>query len=118
MKKMMVTAVFLGAALATHAQDLKTILDSKAKAYRQNLAKVEAEVRKQQKDLPDQYLQALTSLEQRFTKAGDLDNVLLVRKELDRFQQAKQISEEMVVQAPRARLAIATPELVKGHAAS
>jgi len=100
MKRLIVAAAIAMTALLVHAQDVKTVLDNRTNGYKQELAKVDADVKKQQEAWPDQYLQALNTLAQKFTKDGDLDKVLLVRQEIDRFKKTKQAPEE-AVQEPK-----------------
>jgi hypothetical protein len=99
MKRLIVAASIAMTALLVHAQDVKTVLDNRTNGYKQELAKVDADVKKQQEAWPDQYLQALNTLAKKFTKDGDLDKVLLVRQEIDRFNKTKQAPEE-AIQAP------------------
>jgi len=97
--KYIVVAVIMLAALTAHAQQAPcSILTNRASAYRQEMAKVASDAVKQEQAWPDQYLQALKTLEQKFGKAGDLDGILAIRKETKRFQDEKQLPEEAVAE--------------------
>jgi hypothetical protein len=100
MKRLLVIAAALAATLTSRAQGTHAAMDARTTAYRQNVAKVEDNARKLRAAWPDQYLQALKALDLKFKAAGDLDNVILVRKEIDRFNQTKQVSRETAPQTP------------------
>ena len=108
MRRLFVALLVAVVALPVQGEDLKTILAAKARAYRQDLEKLEADARKSAEAWPDQYLQALMTLEQRFQQAGDLDSVIVVRREKARFSEGKQLPEEAVVQTPREVAALQT----------
>lgn len=99
--KNLVTMLALSFALQVQAEDIKTTLATYQKAYDQDLAKMEAESKKAIADWPDQYLQALKTLEQKFQTAGDLESLIAVRKEKDRFAETKQMPAEAIVQIPK-----------------
>ena len=100
MKRLIAIAVIAAVACAVRAQDVKTVLDNRTKGYKQALAQVDVDAKKQQDAWPDQYIQALNTLAQKFGKDGDLDKVLQIRQEIDRFKKTKQAPDE-AVQEPR-----------------
>jgi hypothetical protein len=65
----------------------------------------------------------MKALDLKFKAAGDLDNVVLVRKEIDRFNQTKQVSRETAPQTPaelgdlhtRARKSLQSIDLSSGR---
>ena len=96
MKKLL-TMLVLGIALQAQAEDIKPTFAAYEKAYEQDLAKVEADNKKAVEALPDQYVQSLKNLEQKFQKAGDLDSLVLVKTEEARFAKARKVSAEVLV---------------------
>jgi len=100
MKRLIMCAMLALVALPVRAQDVKTVLDNRTKGYQQGLAQVESDAKKQEVAWQDQYLLALKTLEQKVTKGGDLDGVIQVRKEIERFRKARQVGEGDVVQEP------------------
>lgn len=67
----------------------------------QQLAKIDVECKKASEKWPEQYLQALKMLEVKFQKEGELDAILVVRKEAERFSVAKAIPPEAFVETPQ-----------------
>lgn len=99
--KKWVVILLLGMALMAKAEDTAMLLAAHQKAYEKDLANIDAGCKKALAAWPDQYLQALKNLEQKFQDVGDLENLMTVRKESARFTAAKQVAEDMVVQAPK-----------------
>lgn len=91
----------LGLAVHAQADDLKTTLTRYAQVYEQELAASEAVNAAAHKTWADGYLRCLTTLEQTFQQAGDLDSVLIVREEETRFAASPLLPPEAMVKAPK-----------------
>ncbi len=69
-------------------------------AYEKEIAQIEAECTRSVSLFPTNYVNALDVLDQAMRKTGDLDAVLAVRKEKERFSLDPVLSEEVVVAQP------------------
>jgi len=97
--KKLATMRVLGIALQAQAEEGTTSFVTYQKTYEQDLAKVEAESRKALEAWSDQYALSLKNLEQKLQKAGDLESLMLVKAEAERFAKARKVSADVLVPA-------------------
>jgi hypothetical protein len=98
--RIFVSALVLTSAVT--AQNIKDTLLQCQKMYEQDLVKIEAGSKSSVDVLVAQYTQALIVIEKKFLDAGDLDNLLLVRKEKERVIETKQMPlDSALQQAPK-----------------
>jgi hypothetical protein len=64
--------------------------------------KIRAEVDTKMQALNQQYLRNLEALDAQYKKAGELDTLLIVRKEMTRFKASETVADEDVVTTPAA----------------
>jgi hypothetical protein len=99
-------SLIVGLAFASSvlAQETKKDADlaSLQEAYRGQVSKIDAKYAALKEKIPADYTNALNALELSFTKKGDLDSIVAVRAERDRFLVAQDIPSEAVVKSPPA----------------
>jgi S1-C subfamily serine protease len=96
--KKSILAMLIGAALVANAAESE--LDGKRRIFEQQLEKIEVDAGKSLEQWPEQYIQALKALAAKFQKDGELDAILMVRKEQERFTTARKIPNEALVETP------------------
>jgi hypothetical protein len=81
-------------------------LASLQEAYREQVSKIDAKYAALKEKVPADYTNALNALEMSFTKKGDLDSVVAIRTERDRYIVAQDISSKAIVKSPPALKAL------------
>ncbi|OVE74493.1 hypothetical protein BVX94_00160, partial [bacterium B17] len=71
------------------------------KIYKSQLEKINKEYDKTVKEAPLKYNQNLTALEKTLQSKGDLQGIMAVRKERDRFSLSKEVTDELLVTTPK-----------------
>jgi len=80
----------------------ETALDKYKDVYENGVARIQAEYKASLAAVPRKYVASLAAIEAALRKAGDLDGLLLVRKERARYAETKDIPESAVVATPAA----------------
>jgi hypothetical protein len=103
-------SLIVGLAFASSAlaQETKKDADlaSLQEAYRGQVSKIEAKYAALKEKIPADYTNALNALELSFTKKGDLDSIVAIRAERDRFLVAQDVPNEALVKSPPALKAL------------
>lgn len=69
-------------------------------AYDQEAGKIRTEANAKYAALNQQYLRSLETLDAQFKQAGELESLLVVRKELERFKKSEALPDTALVSAP------------------
>lgn len=83
-----------GLLLPTAARSAENTLSRYQASYAKHMATFKKDAEEQLEALPEKYVAALDQLERDMQKAGDLDGILLVRKERERYRKAKDVPDE------------------------
>jgi len=94
--------LFLGGTVAAAAEEEPALLRTYRDTYETELAKIEKDVAEGTKAIPANYKRSLETLGARLQKSADLDGLLAVRTESERFGKEKDVPETALVEAPAA----------------
>jgi hypothetical protein len=87
-------------AAAVYAEAERPALDKYKATFEQELVGINEQSARAATNWPVQYVGALKSVEQRLKEAGDLDGLLAVRQEQERFGRDRTIPDEALVEKP------------------
>src|SRR3990172_10405164 len=98
--KRLILGLLAASVAALYGEEYTALLKKDRQVVEQQLARIEADAMKSLEAWPAEYARSLKALEEKLKKDGDLQGVLAVRKESDRFAANKQIPAEAVVETP------------------
>jgi len=99
--KRFILALLASSAVTLFAHDYSSLLKKDSQALDQHIGRIDADSKKDLEAWPAEYLYALKDLEAQMQNAGQLEGILAIRKERDRFVAGKQIPEDAIVDSPR-----------------
>ena len=98
----LIAMLFLAAVIVMAAEDAPPLLRTYRDTYETELDRIEKDSAETAAALPVNYRSSLGKLEERLQRDADLDGLLVVRKEVDRFKKEENVPEEAFVDAPAA----------------
>ena len=91
-----VVVLFFSLILSGHGQDTAVQLREMGRSFSNDLAQAEAGFDTKKKDLNLRYLLKLQELKKAIQRTGDLENTLVVQREMDRFGESKIVRQSNV----------------------